>query len=89
MWESGAPGGSLVSVFDVESSACNDFSLISEEERLVGPVKSEVHVNTFRLGLGGRWGESSTKSALGRVALTGKRQLRGIPFSDTACSAQV
>lgn len=52
MGESGAPGGYCIPVFDVESSMGNDFSLISEEERLVGLVKTQVHVNVFRLGLG-------------------------------------
>lgn len=33
--------------------------------------------------------DSSTKSPLGRVALTEKGQLGGMPSSDTACLAQL
>lgn len=53
MWYCGAPEGYRVSVSDVGSSLCNDFSFTSEKERHVGPVKTEVDVNTFGLGLGG------------------------------------
>lgn len=42
-----------VSVLDVGSSLCNDFFLISGKDRLVGPVKIEVDVIIFGLGLGG------------------------------------
>jgi len=87
VWKSGALGRHHISISDVESSVCNDFSLISEEERLAGPVKSEAPVNTIGLGL--RRAESSTKSPLGRVALRGKGQLRGTCFSETASLAWV
>lgn len=53
MWYCCAPGGYSGSVFDVVSSLGNAFSLISEKERYVGPVKVEVPVNTFELGWGG------------------------------------
>lgn len=53
MWYCGAPGEYLVSIFDVISSLCNAFSLISEKERHVEPVKIKVSVNTFGLGWGG------------------------------------
>lgn len=47
MWYCGAPRGYCVSVFDVASSLCNDFSPISEKERHVGPVERKVPVNIF------------------------------------------
>lgn len=61
--------GYCVSIFDAESSMCSDFSLISEEESLAGPVKTDA-CEQFWAGTGVC--DSFTKSRLGRVALAGK-----------------